>query len=123
MFSSRKTNTLITRIHERPIRIVSGDNESNFENLLQKNKEITIHQRNLQVLMTELFKIINGYVPPIMDNFFIFRENTCNLRNFQIILNENKQTKKRYGLEAIFQRTPLLWANLLDEYIYNSHIL
>ena len=123
MFSSRKTNTLITRIHERPIRIVSGDNESNFENLLQKNKEITIHQRNLQVLMTELFKIINGYVPLIMDNFFIFRENTCNLRNFQIILNENKQTKKRYGLEAIFQRTPLLWANLLDEYIYNSHIL
>ena len=123
MFSSRKTNTLITRIHERPIRIVSGDNESNFENLLQKNKEITIHQRNLQVLMTELFKIINGYVPPIMDNFFIFRENTCNLRNFQIILNENKQTKKRSGLEAIFQRTPLLWANLLDEYIYNSHIL
>ena len=123
MFSSRKTNTLITRIHERPIRIVSGDNETNFENLLQKNKEITIHQRNLQVLMTELFKIINGYVPLIMDNFFIFRENTCNLRNFQIILNENKQTKKRYGLEAIFQRTPLLWANLLDEYIYNSHIL
>ena len=123
MFSSRKTNTLITRIHERPIRIVSGDNESNFENLLQKSKEITIHQRNLQVLMTELFKIINGYVPLIMDNFFIFRENTCNLRNFQIILNENKQTKKRYGLEAIFQRTPLLWANLLDEYIYNSHIL
>ena len=123
MFSSRKTNTLITRIHERPIRIVSGDNESNFENLLQKNKEITIHQRNLQVLMTVLFKIINGYVPPIMDNFFIFRENTCNLRNFQIILNENKQTKKRYGLEAIFQRTPLLWASLLDEYIYNSHIL
>ena len=122
MFSSRKTNTLITRIHERPIRIVSGDNESNFENLLQKNKEITIHQRNLQVLMTELFKIINGYVPPIMDNFFIFRENTYNLRNFQIILNENK-TKKRYGLEAIIYRTPLLWANLLDEYIYNSHIL
>ena len=57
-----------------------------------------------------------------MDRFFIFRENTYNLRNFQIILNENK-TKKRYGLEAIIYRTPLLWANLLDEYIYNSHIL
>ena len=91
MFSSIKLNNLISRIHERFIRIVIGENESNFENLLEKNKEIAIHQRNLQVLMTELFKIINGYVPPIMDNFFIFRENTHNLRNFQIILNENKK--------------------------------
>ena len=94
MFSSRKSNNLINRIHERSIRIVSSDNESNFENLLEKNKEITIHQRNLQILMTEVFKIINGYAPPIMDNFFIFRENTHNLRNFQIILNENKKNSK-----------------------------
>ena len=26
--------------------LVSGDNESNFENFLDKNKELTIHQRN-----------------------------------------------------------------------------
>ena len=99
MFSSRKSNNLINRIHERSIRIVSSDNESNFENLLEKNKEITIHQRNLQILMIEVFKIINGYAPLIMDNFFIFRENTHNLRNFQIILNENKKTV-RYGSET-----------------------
>ena len=97
MFSSRKANNLINRIHERSIRIVSGDNESNFENLLEKNKEITIHQRNLQVLMTEVFKIINGYTPPIMDNFFIFRGNT-------------------YGSETISYRTPLFWANIPEEY-------
>ena len=35
----------MNRIHERSIRIVSGDNESNFENLLEKNNEITIHQK------------------------------------------------------------------------------
>ena len=91
MFSSRKSNNLINKIHERSIRIVSSDNYSNFENLLEKNKEISIHQRNLQIVMIEVFKIINGYAPPIMDNFFIFRENTHNIRNFQIILNENKK--------------------------------
>ena len=37
MFSSRKVNNLINRILERSIRIVSGDNENNFENLLEKN--------------------------------------------------------------------------------------
>ena len=81
MFSLRKANNLINRIHERSIRIVSGNIESNFENLLEKNKEIIIPQRNLLVLMTEVFKIINRYAPPIMGNVFIFRENTHNLRN------------------------------------------
>ena len=53
-------NNLINRIRERSIRIVRGDNESSVENLLEKNKEITIHQINLQVLMIKIFKIING---------------------------------------------------------------
>ena len=111
MFSSRKANNLTNRIHERSIRRVSTENESNFEKLLEKNKEITIHQRNLQVLMIEVFEILKGYTPPIMDNFLIFGENTHNLRKFQIILNESK----RYGSETISYRTPLLWTNLPEE--------
>ena len=54
-------------MHERSIWIVSGDIESNFENLFEKNKKITIHKRNLQVLIIEVDKIINGYAPPTMD--------------------------------------------------------
>ena len=69
---------------------------------------MTIHQRNLELLMIEVSKIINGYAPPIMDNLFIFRENVNNLRNFQIIQNKNKKT----GSETISYRTSLLWANL-----------
>ena len=30
---------------------------------------MTIHQRNLQVLMTETYKIVNGMSPPIMETF------------------------------------------------------
>ena len=102
MFSSREANKLINRVHERSIRIVSNYNASNFENLLEENKEITIHQRNLQVLMIEVYKIINGYAPPIMDNFFIFRENTRNSSSFQIISNRNKKNPVRYGSQTIF---------------------
>ena len=65
--------------------------------------------------MIKVFKIINGYAPPIIDNFFTFRETTHNLRNFKIILNENKKAV-RYGLETISCRTPLLQANLPEEY-------
>ena len=46
---------------------------------------------------------------------FIFRGNTYNLRNFQIILNKNKKAV-RYGSETISYRTILLRANLPEEY-------
>ena len=57
MFSSKKANNLINRMQERSIQIVSSDIESN-EHLFEKNEEITIHKRNLQVLMIEVYKTI-----------------------------------------------------------------
>ena len=65
MFSSRKSNNLINKEHERSLRIVRGDNDSSFKSLLSTCEEIAIHQRNLQVLMTEAYKNINGISPPV----------------------------------------------------------
>ena len=87
----KKVNNLINKVHERFIQKGSGDNESIFEILLEKDNEITIHRRNLQVLMIEVYKAINGYVSPIMDNFFIFRKKTHNFRKFEIILNKTRK--------------------------------
>ena len=65
--------------------------------------------------MVEVFKIINGFAPPIMEDFFLFRENTYNIRNFQIIYNGSKKTV-RYGLEAVKYRAQLHWAKLPEKY-------
>ena len=126
MFSLGKANNLINRLHEISIRIVRSDNESKFENLLEKNKEITIHPSNLQLLMTEVYKIINGYAAPTNHGYLFkrkYRKNslksrgsTHNLKNFQIILNKNKK-RARYGSETIFYRTPQFkLANSLSEF-------
>ena len=69
--------------------------------------------------MTEVYKIVKGEALAIMKNIFIFRENIHNIKNFQIIGNENKNTV-RYGLETIYYRTPYLWASLPEE--YKQHI-
>ena len=63
------------------------------------------------MLMVEVFKIVNGFVPPTMEDFFLFRENTHNIQNFQIISNASKKTV-RYGLETMKYRTPLLLPDL-----------
>ena len=115
MFCSRNANNLINKIQERSLRWITNDKTSSFEHLLQANNETTTHQRNLQVLIVEVFKIINGFAPPVMEDFFLFRENTHNIRNFQIIYNESKKTV-RYGLETAKYRTLLLWANLPGKY-------
>ena len=56
MFHSRKLNNRINNIHERALRIVYRDYKSTFKQLLKQNKSVSKHQRNLQILATEIFK-------------------------------------------------------------------
>ena len=60
MFHSRKLNNRINRIHERALRIVYKDDKSSFEELLAKDDGVTIHERNIQTLAIELYKVANG---------------------------------------------------------------
>ena len=56
MFQSRKLNARINRLHERALRVVYRDFDSSFDKLLRRGSSITLHQRNLQRLMTEILR-------------------------------------------------------------------
>ena len=90
MLCSRNADSLVNEIQERSLRLITNDKNSTLEHLLLASNEITTHQRNLQVLMVEVFKIINDFAPPIMEDFFLFPENIHNMRNIQIKFNESK---------------------------------
>ena len=55
MFHSRKLNNRINNIHDRALRIVYRDYEFTFQQLLKQNKSVSIHQRNIKILATEIF--------------------------------------------------------------------
>ena len=57
--------------------------------------------------MTEVYKIVNGIAPPIMNSLFNFRANIHNIRNFQEIFTENRKTVK-YGIETVTYPGPFL---------------
>ena len=116
MFCSRQSNNLINRAHERGLRLTYR-NETNkeFQQILREKNEPTIHQKNLQVLMTEVYKIVNDIAPPIMNSLFNFHANIHNIRNLLEIFTENRKTV-RYGIETVTYRAPFLWANLQSEY-------
>ena len=81
MFHSRKLNNHINRIHEQALRLVYQDNSLSFAELLEKDNSFTIHQRNLQVLATEIFKLENGLAPGIMKEVFEIQNPAYNFRS------------------------------------------
>ena len=92
MFPPRRSSNHINKVQERALCITYNDELIDLKSLLSNHNEITIHQRNLQILMTEIYKIIN-----------------------QVLSNESRRTVN-YGLETICYRAPFLWANLPPEY-------
>ena len=49
MFSSRRSNNLINRIHERSLRTVYNDTISTFQELVKHNRSFSIHHKNIQI--------------------------------------------------------------------------
>ena len=108
IFSSRRSNNLINRIHKRSLRTVYNDTSSLFQ-LLQRNRSVSIHHKNIQTLTTEVFKVVNNICPPIMKTFCDFRENRYNIRKFQEMKQQKVRTV-RYGVETALYRAPQLWS-------------
>ena len=68
MFHSRKINNRINSLHKNALRVVYRDYKATFSELLSKNKSVTIHQRNLQLLATEIVKACVRY---FLSNFYL----------------------------------------------------
>ena len=71
LFCSKGANNESNRTHILALRALYGDYESTFEELLDKDKSMTIHKKNLQKLMVEIYKTINHLNPAYMWEFFI----------------------------------------------------
>ena len=114
MFCSRQTNNMINKLHERALRLVLNDHVSDFEALLRISNDASFHHRNIQMLMTELYKIKNELASPIMDSILNRRNITYNFRNLQKFQSERKRTVFN-GLETLSYRASHLWTLLPKE--------
>ena len=81
MFHSRKINNCVKSLLESALRVVYRDYKAPVFELLSKDKSVTVHQRNLQLLATEIFKTKNKLNPKIMEEIFTFKNVDYDLRN------------------------------------------
>ena len=120
MFLSRKLDNRVNKLNERALRIIYQDYASSFTELLEKDNSTTMHNRNIQLLATELFKIKNGLSPTFMNEIFV--ENVkyhCDLR---------KETKfKRNNVKTVYNETetltflgPRIW-KIVPDYVKKSN--
>ena len=114
MCHSRTIHSLINNIHERALRIVYKDDDSSFEELLEKSGSVSIHHRNLQSLAIEIYKALNNLSSPLMSDLFKLKKTTYNLRNTNALSSTNTKTTN-YGINSISFLAPKIWDLVPDE--------
>ena len=115
MFHSRKINNRVNNLHERALRVVYRDYNATFSELRSKYKSVTIHQRNLQLLATEIFKTKNELNSKIMLEIFTFKNVDYDLRNNTSLKIGNLKTVY-YGTESLTNLGVKIWNLLSNEY-------
>ena len=120
MFHSRKLNSRVNKLHERALRIVYQDYASSFTELLEKDNSTTIHNRNIQLLATELFKVKNGLSPPFMNKIFVENaQHYYDLRKKAEFKRTNVKTVYN-GTETLTFLGPRIW-EIVPDYIKKSN--
>ena len=116
MFHSRKLNHRINKIHVRAKRVVYNYHQCTFEELLERDNTFTIHERILQKLTIEMFKVNNGLSVQLVSENFHFTENHYNFRHqsgtkFKVIYLETET----YGKQSTSYLGPKIWNSMPQE--------
>ena len=121
LFHSRALNNRINKLHERALRLVYKDPQLSFQELLDKDKSVTIHHRNLQKLAIEMYKLKNNIAPTMMKSIFPETNNPYNLRSNNPFQSSNIHSVF-HGTETISFRLPKTW-QMVPDHIKQSQTL
>ena len=119
VFHDRGSNSKINRIQERVLKLVCRDNGKELE--VEREENLSNHQRNLQLLMIEIYKAKHNISPEFMKGVFFENHNNYNLRGDNHLRLPNIVTTK-YGTEDVMYRGYILWSSLPKD-IKNSSTL
>ena len=115
MYHNRTYDNKINRLHERYIRLIYNDKRSSFQDLFEKDNSVSIHHKNLQALVVEMFKVHTKTSPEIMQEVFQVKEqDNYNLQNqTDFVIPQVKSVN--HGLESVRFLEPKIWENLPND--------
>ena len=101
----------IKKIQERASRIIYKDNLSDFETLLVNQNSASVYQRNLRLLLAEMYKSKSGNAPSLMNETFIEKVPSYELRDGENMCLPKVKTM-RFGTETVLFRGQKVWRTL-----------
>ena len=117
MFSSKTANNKINRVHKRGLKILHNSKTGTYDDLLKLDQSSSIHIKNIQALMTEVYKTTKKLNPSFMWDLFSVKASNHNLRSNNL-LNLGKISNNK-GSNSFTHRGAILW-NKLSDTIKNS---
>ena len=109
MCHSRGLNQRINKLHERALRVVYKNNKLTFEQLLEKDESFTMHEKNLQKLAIEMYKVKHNLCPKLFQEPF-----TPVIRGSNDWVIPKVRTVNK-GVESIRYRGPKTWGIVPEE--------
>ena len=113
MFSGKQGNDLIKTVHRRSLRAVLNDFYISYDEMLDKTNKKAIHEKNLEVLMIEVYKSLNSLNPEFMWSMFLPKDCPYNLRLGNVLTLP--KAKHAIGSNSILFRGALAWNYLPKE--------
>lgn len=120
-YTSRSNNNRINSLHERALRLVDGDSNLDFSELLAKYRCKTNHTSNIFQLLLLLFKRLHNLGPSYLQEIFPLNSCRYSLRN----QNDFRAIKARtvnHGIETVSYRGPQIWG-LLSEFTKSADLI
>ena len=114
MFYNKTSNNQINKIRKRTLRLVYEMEDANFEDFLLKDNSWNVHESNIHMLLIEIYKSINNLGPPIMKDFFDFKNTRYDLQSKQLLKLLETSTS-RYGRQVICFKGSLIWNTVPNE--------
>ena len=116
MCHSRENNSKINRLHERCLGIIYNDKRSSLNALLEKDGSISIHERNIKILTTEMFKVSKNLAPPQMHKIFKLKDQSQYNLRYNFLFSRPLVKSVYKGTESLLFLGPKIWDILPDTY-------
>ena len=111
MFAGKTSINKIFEIHRRTLQIIYNDYQKSYDEVLDINKDVNIHQKHLRLLAFQVFKSIMHVNPEFMWSCFNANTIPDNLRNGNRLLLPPAKSVN-FGINSSIFGGSLSWNNL-----------
>ena len=108
MFHSCNLSNKINRIRQRALRLGYQNNWS-FSELIDLDNSVTVHQKDLQVLLTDTYNVKNGIASDMMKEIFKWQNPSYNLISSCNQFRRKNIKTVNYSLQSVRNLGPKIW--------------